>query len=231
MEILPGVHRIANAVSTAYVLIAERDGLTIIDSGPPKFDRTIVKYLRQIGRRPDEVQRIILTHRHFDHMGGAAGLRAATGARVWAHPLDAAQISGASPYQYPKGGVGTAMRLMTPIFFPMRSCQVDESLVPDQEIALGDLGTLRVIFTPGHTLGHCSLILPSRRLAILGDALNNFSGKPSVPPPYLNDDDTLAQQTGQALASLDVDALVFGHGNPILKEGSAALHAVRNRTV
>ena len=223
MEILPGVHRIANAVSTAYLLVDDRDGLTLIDTGPGGFDRRVLAYLQRIGRRPDEVQRIILTHRHFDHMGGAAKLRAATHARVWAHPLDIPQIDGTEPNRLPKGIAGVALRVLMPIAFPFTPCPVDATLTDGQEIAVGSLGVLQVIHTPGHTLGHCSLLLPTRHLLIAGDALFNATGTPGVPSDAVNDDTAQARRTVIALATVPADALVFGHGKPILQDGAKVL--------
>ena len=225
MEILPGVHRIANAVSTAYLLVDDHEGLTLIDTGPGRFDRTVLAYLHQLGRQPDMVRRIILTHRHFDHAGGAAALRAATRARVWAHPLDTPQIDGTEPNRMPKGAVGATMRVVVPIAFPWKPCPVDDSLADGQVFSLGTLGEMRVMYTPGHTVGHCSLFLPSRRLLILGDALNNFGGTPRVSFDAVNDDTPQARQTVIMLAEqdLDADALVFGHGKPVLTGGRDAL--------
>ena len=229
MEILPGIHRVANVVSTAYILVDERDGLTIIDAGAGRFDQHILRYLARIGRRPDEVQRIILTHRHFDHIGGARGLRDATRARVFAHPLDAPQITGAEPNRYPKGALGVAMKAAVPLFFPWRPCPVDEALADGQTIALGELGALRVLLTPGHTQGHCALHLPSRRLLIAGDALNNATGKPATSFDVVNDDTAEANRTVIALETMDVAALVFGHGPPILRDAPAALKGAADK--
>jgi glyoxylase-like metal-dependent hydrolase (beta-lactamase superfamily II) len=229
MEIVPGVHRVANAVSTAYLLVDRDDGLTLIDAGPGHFDRAILRYLARIGRRPDEIRRIILTHRHFDHIGGAAALRAASRAPVLAHPLDAPQIDGREPNRMPKGFTGVAMRALVPIAFPWHPCPVDEALADGQIIPVGGLGELRVLLTPGHTLGHCALLLPARDLLIAGDALTHISGTPSTSFDAVNDDTALAHQTVIDLATLSVANLAFGHGNPILGNGQAALHAAAQK--
>jgi glyoxylase-like metal-dependent hydrolase (beta-lactamase superfamily II) len=223
MEILPGVHRIGNAVSAAYLLVDRDDGLTLIDAGPGSFSEVIVRYLARIGRRPDEIRRIILTHRHFDHIGGAAAVREASRAPVFAHPLDAPQISGTEPNRMPKGLLGLMMRAVVPVAFPWRPCRVDDDLADGQAFTLGGLGELRVMHTPGHTLGHCALLLPSRGLFIAGDALTNLAGTPAPSFDAVNDDTPLANRTIAALADLAADNLIFGHGRPILGNGRAAL--------
>jgi glyoxylase-like metal-dependent hydrolase (beta-lactamase superfamily II) len=225
MEILPGVHRIASLVSTAYLLVDNSAGLTLIDTGPARFNHTIEHYLANIGRRPSEIRRIILTHRHFDHMGSAAKLRAATGAPVFAHPLDAPQITGAERNRLPKGILGAGMALVQPWMFPIEPCPVDIEIDDGQVLGLGDLGEMRVVLTPGHTLGHCSLWLPSRRLLILGDALMNLGRTPRVSFDAVNDDTAQARRTAVMLGDFagEIDALVFGHGAPIVVNGGQAL--------
>jgi glyoxylase-like metal-dependent hydrolase (beta-lactamase superfamily II) len=223
MEMLSGIHRIHNSVSSVYLFEDPQSGLTIVDTGPGHFGRVVLSYLSQIGRRTDEVQRIILTHRHFDHVGGARGLRDATRAKVWAHPLDAPQIDGRERNRLPKGILGAIMGVVQPFAFPLEACPVDEELYDKQVIDLGALGPMQVIHTPGHTAGHCSLYLPSFKLLILGDALNNSGGHPRVPFDMVNDDTIQAHHTAISLASVDADMLVFGHGNPIMRDGQQHL--------
>lgn len=229
MEIMPGVHRIAQMVSTAYLLVDPNDGLTIIDSGPTRFDQVILNYLAKIEHQPADVKRIILTHRHFDHVGGAARLREATGAPVWAHPLDTPAIIGLEPNRPPKGPIGAVIGATTGVIFPLIPCPVDKSLADGLTFDLGGLGELRVILTPGHTMGHCSLLLPSRRLFILGDALFNATGTPQASFDMVNDDTALARRTAIAIADVDADVLVFGHGNPVLHDGHRALKAAAEK--
>ncbi len=225
MEIVKQAHRVGNMVSTAYVLVDDKTGVTIIDTGPGHFGRKILEYLKTIGRSPADVSRIILTHRHFDHIGGAAELRSATRAKVYAHPLDAPQITGAEPMQWPKGAIGAAMKVMGPILFPFAPCPVDEYLADGMEIDLGSLGVLQTTLTPWHTIGHCSFYLPSRNMLIAGDALNNASGTPSVPMDAVNDDTHMAHETVLVIAQKfsGAETLVFGHGAPIIGSGAQAL--------
>ncbi|HEV8190028.1 MAG TPA: hypothetical protein VGP82_00865, partial [Ktedonobacterales bacterium] len=103
---------------------------------------------------------------------------------------------------------------------------VDLPLAHEQRFDLGALAELRTVSTPGHPLGHCPLLLSSRNLLILGDALANRTGSPRVPRAVLNDDNDLVHRTAPALALPDVDALAFGHGAPILAGGDTCLQDV-----
>jgi glyoxylase-like metal-dependent hydrolase (beta-lactamase superfamily II) len=223
MEIMHGVHRISNGISAVYLLEDPEEGLTIIDTGAGHFGRNVLVYLSQIGKQTSEVKRILLTHRHFDHIGGARGLRDGTHAKVYAHPLDAPQIDGRERNQPPKGFIGAVMGIMQPLFFPIEPCPVDEELHDKTVFDLGALGPIQAIHTPGHTAGHCSFYLPSIKLLVVGDALNNGGGGPHVPFDAVNDDTERAHHTAIELAVVDADALVFGHGAPILKDGQSRL--------
>ena len=69
MEILPGVHQVPSVRwSRAYLIVGET--LTLVDSGLPWHPRGVLKYIHSIGRRPEEVERILITHGHPDHVGG-----------------------------------------------------------------------------------------------------------------------------------------------------------------
>lgn len=229
MELLPGVHRISGTVSNAYLLIDAHDEITVIDVGLGAFERTILHYLRTIGQRPENIRRIILTHRHLDHIGGAAALRTISQAGVWAHPLDVPYIEGRERDPLPSGVLGMLIGTALTAFFRAKPCPVDEELVDGQNIDVGTLGPLQIIHTPGHTHGHCALLLPSRSLFILGDALNNARGSPQVPFNAVNDDPQQARNTAIAMADMSVDNLVFGHGKPILGAGRQALRAAAKK--
>ncbi|HZY43274.1 MAG TPA: MBL fold metallo-hydrolase, partial [Anaerolineae bacterium] len=61
MEVAPNVHQITLNFVNAFLIIDE-DGLTLIDTGLPGSDKKIIEYLSGIGRLPNNLKRIILTH-------------------------------------------------------------------------------------------------------------------------------------------------------------------------
>ncbi len=69
--------------------LAEGDPLTLIDCGT-RTDATyeaLVKALSDKGYRLSDIQRLVITHHHTDHLGLAERIVAESGAEVWAHPL------------------------------------------------------------------------------------------------------------------------------------------------
>src|SRR3990172_8466346 len=89
MEVIEGVHTIEGlGVGRAY-LYQEADRLTLIDSGLPGSAERIFGAIERIGRKPEDLRQIIITHYHRDHTGSLAELVERTGAQGLVHALDA----------------------------------------------------------------------------------------------------------------------------------------------
>ena len=75
---------------------------------------------------------------------------------------------------------------------------------------------LQVIATPGHTPGHIAVLDPASSLLVAGDALNREGGSAVVGAnPDFSDDMAQATESVKKLAGLSIDAILFGHGDPI----------------
>lgn len=92
-----------------------------------------------------DVAAIVLTHGHFDHIGAATELVAATGAPLLVHVDDAASITSAS-------GSGGAL-----FGFDVSAPEADGTFADGEDVTAGAL-TLTVIHTPGHTPGSVCLL-------------------------------------------------------------------------
>ncbi|MBL8155524.1 MAG: MBL fold metallo-hydrolase [Anaerolineae bacterium] len=87
-KVVDGVYAIRLGGVNAFLLEAQ-DGLALIDTGSPGSADEILVAVDELGKQPDDIHHILLTHWHPDHMGSAAALKRATGARTYAHPIDA----------------------------------------------------------------------------------------------------------------------------------------------
>jgi glyoxylase-like metal-dependent hydrolase (beta-lactamase superfamily II) len=74
VELLPNVHAVKLLSCTGYLITEQR--LTLIDAGLPGSRRPLERYLRRIGRGLEQLERIICTHGHPDHIGGVRELSA-----------------------------------------------------------------------------------------------------------------------------------------------------------
>jgi len=82
---------------------------------------------------------------------------------------------------------------------------------------------LQIIHTPGHTLGHISVLDPVGSLFVAGDALTNNENTLAVSPAQFTADMALAQASVKKIATFTFEKAVFGHGNPIEAGASAAV--------
>ena len=85
-----------------------------------------------------------------------------------------------------------------------------------QTVTDGDLlpwcGGCRVVATPGHTPGHCSLYLPGLRAVVTGDAAVLEAGAPAVANPHFTLDLPQAEASLQKLLALDAYCWLCYHG-------------------
>jgi glyoxylase-like metal-dependent hydrolase (beta-lactamase superfamily II) len=238
LNVADGVHRIEDAYTNWY-LLEEDDRITIVDAGVPTSWGSLQSALAKLGRRRDQVEALVLTHAHFDHVGFAERARRELGIPVWVHENDAPLAR--HPMQYaherPRSYYLATQIQALPI---VASLAKNRAFFPPpvnvvKRFTEGELpvpGKPRVVFTPGHTLGHCALHLPERDTVIAGDAvvmLDPYTAQkgPRIVARAATADSDRNLRSLDALAETGATTVLTGHGEPWREGAEAAVARAR----
>ncbi|MGV6813626.1 MAG: MBL fold metallo-hydrolase [Phycisphaerales bacterium] len=221
----PGVHHF-NTDPFCWYLHEESGKLTLIDAGFPRHYHVLVEGLKLIHKSVADIEAIVLTHAHADHIGFASRVHRESGAPIYIHEVEMNKARKALQLPW-IGLVSNAWRsfgreiLIKGTLNGVFSCATVSVMKP---IADGDTldipGSLRVIHTPGHTPGHIMLHNPESGVLFAGDAavtMNLKTGKsqyPQIPSRSLNMDHERTQQSLCRFADLGFITLLPGHGDP-----------------
>ncbi len=93
VEVASGVWQ-ARAQHVCWVLIVDGAGVTLVDTGYPGDKERVIASLGKIGRAPADVDAVVLTHAHPDHLGSAEYFRSQVGKPVWVHEQEKANATG-----------------------------------------------------------------------------------------------------------------------------------------
>lgn len=224
-NVAEAIHRVEDAYTNWYIV--EADGrLTIVDAGMPSSWRSLMEALRELGRRRDDIDALVLTHGHFDHLGFAEQARSQLGIPVYVHENDVPLTR--HPRQYGHERPRSWYFLTQVQAFPMVASFVAHRAwwpTPVKEVRRYQNGRLpvpgapSVVFTPGHTLGHCALHFADRDAVIAGDAVVTFnpyrnSTGPQIVSGAATVDSTRALASLDALVETGARTVLTGHGDP-----------------
>jgi len=145
------------------------------------------------------VTHIVITHAHPDHVGGAARLKAATGAPIYIHPDDQWLLE------------NIAMQCAAFGFPAPPPVEMDAELRPGEELRWGQGLRAQVLHTPGHTPGSACLYLPEQKILLAGDTL--FAGSIGRTDLWGGSMEAILRSIHTHLLALDDHTAVFpGHG-------------------
>jgi len=180
------------------------EGEIIIDSGTGHYHNVFMDWLSE-HTDPVDVHTLILTHRHYDHSGGAADILKETDATAYIHEADAPPIINGDL-------ITTGARTFNGEQIPISVTQFRE----DHIFNIVDLD-FRALHTPGHTIGSISLYNDDLGILFSGDTIfaNGGVGRWDL---ATGDHGSLRQSIAM-LAELEIRDLYPGHDIEVLGEG------------
>ena len=239
-NVAEGLHRIEDSYTNWYLI--EEDGrLTVVDAGVPSSWSSLLEALKHLGRSPADVEAMVLTHAHFDHVGFAERARRELRIPVYVHENDVPLTR--HPWRY-------AMERPRALYFAtqVQALPIVASFLrnrafwppPLKDVVRYENGTLpvpgspRVVFAPGHTMGHCALHLPDRDVLLAGDAvvtLDPYTARrgPRLVARAATADTERNLRSLDALVGTGARTVLVGHGEPWTQGIEAAVAQARQR--
>jgi hydroxyacylglutathione hydrolase len=146
----------------SYILLGKK--VCLIDAGVWATAPMLQNYLKQIGRSLEEVSIVPLTHAHPDHIGGCVAIKKSSNASFYAHRGDRPWIEDIEK-QYRERPIPNLFELIEGPVPISRELKEGDTLSWDQG------KTIRVLETPGHSVGSLSFFFEEEGVLITGDAI------------------------------------------------------------
>jgi glyoxylase-like metal-dependent hydrolase (beta-lactamase superfamily II) len=215
---------LAHGEAVNWLLVTDDSGVMLVDAGYPGDRADVLASMRQLGYEPGDLRAILLTHAHIDHLGSAIWFAKTHGTPVYCHADEVGHAK--REYLEQASPLDIALHIWKPRWalwtaHVVRNGGLIREGIPTTqpltaEVAAQLPGQPMPIPTPGHTGGHCSYlidgVLASGDALVTGHPLLSHSGPQLLPALFSHDQDGCIRSLA-ALALLDTDVLVPGHGD------------------
>lgn len=193
-------------------LIQTPAGWALVDTGLPFFQDRLVRAVQARGVDPAQIQTIILTHGHLDHIGCLAALKNLTGAEVICHSsLAPALGNGLYEEAVPRVLLWRILNRSVHKLLGQSLVPVKPERVFDEKLDLDDHGLAgQLLHTPGHSPGSSSIILESGE-CLIGDLLRETSPGRIDTGLFFHDEREIYQSLHKIAASQATD-IYLSHG-------------------
>ena len=201
IEITGEIHQVGGRGLTApedaaIYLLSVAGEAALIDCGCGQATDLLLANIEAAGVAPASIRRLLLTHCHFDHTGGAAQLRRLLGCSTVAHELDA-------PFIEAGDDEVTAATWYNSRLTP---CPIDRKLAADKDMVIVGGRPIEAIHIPGHSPGSVAYLVESggRRIVFAQDVHGPLDES-------LRSNAADYQRSLQTLIRLRADVLCEGH--------------------
>lgn len=210
------IKRIELGKSNAY-LIETGKGFILIDAGMPGKVEKIKKVLAEKNADLTDINLIIITHVHYDHVGSLSALKEKSGAKILVHENEK-ELLEKGKTEFPAGTVliSKLISTLSNLFSESKFKAVSPDITIKDNYDLKQYGINgEIIHTPGHSKGSISVIINGEDI-ICGDTLFNFMPN-SVYPPFANDKKQLIE-SWKKIKQYNCKRFYPGHGSAFGKD-------------
>ncbi|MCW4049974.1 MAG: MBL fold metallo-hydrolase [Candidatus Bathyarchaeota archaeon] len=191
-DVLKDVHLIVGEGLCSNIYVVGKEKATVIDTGVGNRTNPVWPQLEELGIKPENVSKVILTHAHHDHAMGAFIILERASPKIYVHEKDTQYIA----YRFGELLV-----------------KVNEGDIIETE-----LWPLEVYWTPGHTSGSMCLYNKEKKILFSGDTVfpdGNYGR-------YDGESGSLEAIIGslEKMNKLDVEVMLAGHGSPVFSDAN-----------
>lgn len=226
------VYGYTNQIVNAYFIQtnADMNEWILVDAGMPTSGTKLLHEAERLFGRDHHLKAILLTHGHFDHVGGIVSMLERFPVPVYAHSLEMPFLTGEKDYPEPDSSVEGGTLAKVASVYPVEAIDISEHIHPlPEDGTVPFLSEWKWIHTPGHAPGHVSFYREKDKLLLAGDAFVTvkqdslyrvLTQVKSVegPPVYLTTDWDAAAESVKKLAALQPQIAATGHGQPMSGE-------------
>jgi hydroxyacylglutathione hydrolase len=146
------------------VLLIFGEKITLVDTGVKGSEEKIFAYIAENDRSYSEIDRVILSHSHPDHIGSAARIKELTGCRILAHPAEKIWIENISTQEKERPVPGFSNLVD-------KSVKIDEFIEDGQILDFGNGQIAKIIHAPGHSAGSVNLFFQNEKVLFTADSI------------------------------------------------------------
>ncbi|GAL86713.1 beta-lactamase [Sporocytophaga myxococcoides] len=205
---------------------------TIIDAGITSSGKKIIKEAANLFGKDNPPEALLLTHGHFDHVGGIPDLlKEWQDLKIYAHPLEIPYLTGDLNFPPPETVSGSSAIAYLLQLYSGKTLNFSMHVQPLPDGWVPSLEGWRYIHTPGISPGHVSFFRPKDKVLIAGDLISSRTKSSSIssifvsedqeiqgPPVHYNINHSIVCSSLKKIRSLNPKIAGVGQGRPISEE-------------
>ena len=206
-------HRIQVWSTNCYLLSGKK--IILIDGGAPGHVKDFMRGIARVGISPRDIDLVLLTHGHADHIGSLPQIQQLTGTKIAVHEANRDWVKSGQPPLPPdvtawgRTLIGLATQLYQPKIHP---CRIDYA-IDDEGFSLAKYSIPgQIIHTPGHSTGLICVLLDTGELFAGDLAMNAWFLRRTLGLPVLADDINLVVENWQKLIRMGAKRVYPDHG-------------------